>query len=44
VVRQQGLPAGLATHTLPLAGLATGVYSLRLTTEVGVVVKKLVIE
>jgi methionine-rich copper-binding protein CopC len=44
VVRTQQLPAGLATHTLPLADLATGVYSLRLTTEQGTVVKKLVIE
>jgi hypothetical protein len=44
VVRQQVLPASLATHTLPLADLATGVYSLRLTTEKGTLVKKLVIE
>jgi hypothetical protein len=44
VVVQQVLPAGLATHTLPLTGLATGVYSLRLQTEAGVVVKKLVVE
>jgi hypothetical protein len=44
VVRQQTLPAGLATHSLPLADLATGVYSLRLTTEKGTVVKKLVVE
>ncbi|MBF9222993.1 Ig-like domain-containing protein [Hymenobacter ruricola] len=44
VVTQQVLPAGLATHTLPLTGLATGVYSLRLQTEAGVVVKKLVVE
>jgi hypothetical protein len=44
VVRQQVLPAGLATHALPLADLATGVYSLRLATEKGTVVKKLVVE
>ncbi|MFD2720486.1 Ig-like domain-containing protein [Hymenobacter monticola] len=43
-VVQRVLPAGLATHTLPLTGLATGVYSLRLQTEAGVVVKKLVVE
>ncbi|MBF9221551.1 M36 family metallopeptidase [Hymenobacter ruricola] len=44
VVRTQVLPAGLAIHTLPLTGLATGVYSLRLQTDVGVIVKKLVVE
>jgi len=44
VVVQQVLPAGLATHTLPLANVAIGVYSLRLQTEAGVVVKKLVVE
>jgi hypothetical protein len=44
VVRTQVLPAGLATHALPLADLASGVYSLRLTTDKGMVVKKLVIE
>ncbi|MDO7851417.1 Ig-like domain-containing protein [Hymenobacter convexus] len=44
VVVQRVLPAGLATHTLPLTGLATGVYSLRLQTEAGIVVKKLVVE
>jgi hypothetical protein len=44
VVRTQVLPAGLATHSLPLADLASGVYSLRLTTDKGMVVKKLVIE
>ncbi|UOQ96461.1 Ig-like domain-containing protein [Hymenobacter sp. 5317J-9] len=44
VVLTQALPAGLATHTLPLTGLASGVYSLRLQTEAGVVVKKLVVE
>ncbi|WP_035561916.1 beta strand repeat-containing protein [Hymenobacter sp. IS2118] len=44
VVVQQVLPAGRATHTLPLANVATGVYSLRLQTEAGMVVKKLVVE
>jgi hypothetical protein len=44
VVVQRVLPAGLATHTLPLTGLATGVYSLRLQTDAGIVVKKLVVE
>jgi hypothetical protein len=44
MVRQQVLPAGGATHLMPLADLATGVYSLRLTTETGTVVKKLVVE
>jgi hypothetical protein len=44
VVRQQALPVGGATHLLPLAGVAPGVYSLRLATEQGTVVKKLVVE
>jgi hypothetical protein len=44
VVRQQVLPAGPATHALPLAELAPGIYSLRLTTEAGTVVKKLVVD
>ena len=44
VVRQQVLLAGLATHTLPLANLATGVYALRLNTSAGMLVKKLVVE
>ncbi|MBF9140881.1 T9SS type A sorting domain-containing protein [Hymenobacter properus] len=44
VVVQRVLPAGGTTHTLPLTGLATGVYSLRLQTQAGVVVKKLVVE
>ena len=44
VVQQQVLPAGGATHTLPLSNLATGVYALRLHTAAGVVVKKLVVE
>ncbi len=44
VVRQQVLPAGRAAHPLPLAGLTFGVYSLRLATEQGAVVKKLVVE
>ena len=44
VVRQQVLPAGLSTHTLPLTNVAPGVYSLRLTTGLGTVVQKLVVE
>ncbi|MDO7851691.1 putative Ig domain-containing protein [Hymenobacter convexus] len=44
VVLQQQLPAGLTTHTLPLTDVATGVYSLRLQTSAGAVVKKLVVE
>jgi hypothetical protein len=44
VVRQQALPAGGATHLLPLAGVAPGVYSLRLTTEQGAITKELVVE
>jgi hypothetical protein len=44
VVLTQTLPAGLATHTLPLTGVATGVYALRLQTEAGIIVKKLVVE
>ncbi|GAB3843873.1 hypothetical protein GCM10028822_00530 [Hymenobacter terrigena] len=44
VVLTQALPAGQPTYTLPLTNLATGVYSLRLQTEAGVVVKKLVVE
>ncbi|RZK23666.1 MAG: T9SS type A sorting domain-containing protein [Hymenobacter sp.] len=44
VVRQRVLPVGLAAHLLPLAGVAPGIYSLRLTTELGPVVRKLVIE
>lgn len=44
VVRQQVLPAGLAAHTLPLPNVAPGIYSLRLTTEAGMVVKKLIVE
>ena len=41
---QQVLPAGVATHTLQLTGLASGVYALRLQTAAGMVVKKLVVE
>ena len=44
VVRTQVLPVGLATHTLPLTDLATGVYALRLRTEAGLLVKKLVLD
>jgi hypothetical protein len=44
VVRQQVLPASLAPQQLPLVDVAPGVYSLRLTTELGPVVRKLVVE
>ncbi|WP_201979913.1 right-handed parallel beta-helix repeat-containing protein [Hymenobacter rubidus] len=44
VVRQQTLAAGQVTHTLPLLNVAPGLYSLRLNTEMGVVVKKLIVE
>ncbi|WP_201987492.1 beta strand repeat-containing protein [Hymenobacter rubidus] len=44
VVLTQMLAAGAGPHTLSLAGLAAGVYSLRLQTEAGVIVKKMVIE
>ena len=44
VVRQQVLPAGSAAHPLPLAGVAPGIYSLQLTTELGPVVRRLVVE
>ena len=44
-VRTFTLPTqGTAPHPLDLTELATGVYALRLTTNAGVVVKKLVIE
>ena len=44
VVRQQTLPAGGATASFPLTGVAAGVYSLSLATEAGTVVRKLVVE
>ncbi|RZL06554.1 MAG: T9SS type A sorting domain-containing protein [Hymenobacter sp.] len=44
VVHTQVLPAGTTTHPLLLSELPTGVYALRLTTNLGQVVKKLVIE
>jgi len=44
VVLTQTLPAGLATHRLPLTRVSTGVYALRLQTKFGLVVKKLVVE
>ncbi|GAB3584391.1 T9SS type A sorting domain-containing protein [Hymenobacter daeguensis] len=44
VVQQQVLPAGLSTHRLPLSNVATGVYSLRLSTPSGIIVKKLIVE
>ncbi|RZL05134.1 MAG: T9SS type A sorting domain-containing protein [Hymenobacter sp.] len=43
-VRQQVLSANLTTHQLLLQEAATGVYSLHLTTELGTVVKRLVVE
>ena len=43
-VHTQVLPTGVATPSLLLAKVATGIYFLRLTTSVGVVVKKLLIE
>jgi hypothetical protein len=42
-VRSFVLPAGVATHSLPLGTVAAGVYSLRLSTTQGVVTKKLLI-
>lgn len=44
VVRQQVLPVGGALLPVPLTGVAPGVYSLRLTTELGPVVRKLIVE
>ncbi|MBF9221346.1 FG-GAP-like repeat-containing protein [Hymenobacter ruricola] len=44
VVRAQELPGSSAPRTFSLAEVAAGVYSLRVTTPVGVVVKKLVVE
>ncbi|RZK16759.1 MAG: T9SS type A sorting domain-containing protein, partial [Hymenobacter sp.] len=44
VVRQQALPTSLSSHAFALPGVGPGLYSLRLTTEAGTVVKKLVIE
>jgi hypothetical protein len=44
-VREQVLPAAGATaHRLSLVNVATGVYSLRLATEQGTVMKKLIVE
>ena len=44
-VRTVQLPAqGAVTHQLDLHELPTGVYALRLTTELGVIVRKLVVE
>ncbi|MBH8570009.1 T9SS type A sorting domain-containing protein [Microvirga sp. STS02] len=43
-MQQRVLPAGLAAHVLPLPNVAPGIYSLRLTTEMGMVVKKLIVE
>ncbi|GAB3858992.1 hypothetical protein GCM10028822_34850 [Hymenobacter terrigena] len=44
VMRRQVLSAGLAAHVLPLSNVTPGIYSLRLTTEMGMVVKKLIVE
>ena len=44
MVRQQVLSAGSATHVLPLADVAPGIYSLRLATGLGIATKKLVVE
>jgi hypothetical protein len=44
VVRQQALPAGLAAHQMPLAGVASGAYTLRLTTPLGTIVRQLLVE
>jgi hypothetical protein len=44
VVRQQVLPAGLTPQQLPLRGVDPGIYLLRLTTELGPVVRRLVVE
>jgi hypothetical protein len=43
-VLRQVLPAGVPTHTLPLVAVPSGVYLLRLQTQAGTVVKKLVVE
>jgi hypothetical protein len=44
-MRTLTLPAqGAAAHRLDLANLATGVYTLRLNTSAGVIVKKLVVQ
>ena len=43
VVLRRTLPAGAGPHLLPLDGLASGVYALRLSTAAGMVVKRLVI-
>ena len=43
VVVRQLLPAGAAAHRLPLVAVPAGLYLLRLQTEAGVVVKKLVV-
>ncbi|RZK62620.1 MAG: T9SS type A sorting domain-containing protein, partial [Hymenobacter sp.] len=39
VVRQQVLPTSLSSHAFALPGVGPGLYSLRLTTEAGTVVK-----
>jgi hypothetical protein len=43
-VRTCSLPAGTLQRTLPLSGLVAGVYTLRLTTSVGIITKRLVCE
>ncbi|MDO7875281.1 ice-binding family protein [Hymenobacter sp. ASUV-10] len=42
-VRSFVLPAGAAAHALPLAGVTAGLYSLRVTTDLGTVTKKLLV-
>jgi hypothetical protein len=44
VLAQTLLAAGAQAHQLPLLNVATGVYSLRISTEQGIVTKKLVVE
>ena len=44
VVIRQKLPAGAGVHQLPLLAVPAGLYLLRLQTEAGVVVKKLLVK
>jgi hypothetical protein len=44
VVRSSTLPAAMGAHTLPLTGLAPGVYTVRITTEYGTIAKRLLVE
>jgi len=43
-VKSALLPASAAAHTLPLTGVAAGVYSLSLSTTQGIITKRIVIE